>query len=97
MTPVFGVTRHRDGQARKVTVTEAMGVRADGGGFDTAALAEAAVGRVEALVRDLKLPRRLREAGVAADDLHRLAQLALQSRAVQTNPRKVTVGEIEGC
>jgi alcohol dehydrogenase class IV len=52
--------------------------------------AEEAIQRVQALVGQLGLPQRLRAAGVAEADLPRLAQLALRSRAVQSNPRPVT-------
>lgn len=50
----------------------------------------AAVERVAALIEQLGLPRRLRDAGVAADELPRLAAIALTSAAVQANPRAVT-------
>ncbi len=52
--------------------------------------AEAATERVHELIGQLGLPQRLRDVGVSEADLPRLAQLALRSRAVQSNPRTVT-------
>ena len=53
------------------------------------AAAEAVIQRVSALIDELRLPRRLRDAGVQATDLPQLAAVALQSRAVQSNPKPV--------
>src|SRR5579883_2291762 len=66
---------------------EAMGITR--AGQSAAAAAEAAIERVEQLIGELRLPRRLRDAGVQEADLRHLAALALQSRAVQSNPRPV--------
>jgi maleylacetate reductase len=55
--------------------------------------AEALVAQVAALIKGMGLPARLREAGVRREDLPRLAGLALQSRAVQSNPKPVTTVE----
>lgn len=74
-------------------LAEAMGLRAEA--RDPAGLAAASVERVAALVAGLNLPRRLRDVGVPAADLPRLAQLALQSRAVLSNPRPVGVEDAE--
>jgi maleylacetate reductase len=65
----------------------ALGVAADG--LSASAAAEAVTERVEQIIGRLGLPRRLRDVGVSAEDLPRLAQLALGSRAVQTNPRPI--------
>jgi maleylacetate reductase len=51
--------------------------------------AKAAVQRVDDLIGHLNLPQRLRDVGVSKADLPRLAQMALQSRAVQSNPKPV--------
>jgi alcohol dehydrogenase len=53
-----------------------------------AVAADAAQG-VDDLVGRMNLPQRLRDAGVNEADLPRLAQLALQSRAVQSNPKPI--------
>ncbi len=55
-----------------------------------------AIARVHDLIAGLNLPQHLRDVGVQEADLPQLAQLALQSRAVQNNPRPVTnAAEIE--
>ncbi len=66
---------------------EAMGIAI--AGRSERAAAEEAIQRVDDLIAQLHLPQRLREAGVKVDGLPRLAELALQSRAVQSNPRPV--------
>lgn len=53
-------------------------------------LAEKAAQAVYDLVTRIGLPQRLRDVGVAEADLPQLAQLALQSKAVQNNPKPVT-------
>lgn len=53
-------------------------------------LAEKAAQAVYDLVTQIGLPQRLRDVGVAEADLPQLAQLALQSKAVQNNPKPVT-------
>jgi alcohol dehydrogenase class IV len=67
-------------------VARAMGL--DGG--DDAGLAQRAADHVDAFITSLGLPQRLRDVGVAAGDLPRLARLALQSKAVQSNPQPIT-------
>lgn len=57
---------------------------------DALVVAEACVDRVFEFIQQLGLPQRLRDVGVAHDDIPRLAQLALQSRAVQDNPKPIT-------
>ena len=59
-------------------------------GESEAELAEKAAQTVYELVRQLGLPQRLRDAGVAEADLPRLAQIALKSQAVQNNPKPIT-------
>jgi alcohol dehydrogenase class IV len=66
---------------------EAIGL--DTHGLSPEAAALAAADWVSHLVARLGLPQRLRDAGVAEADLPRLAHLALQSRAVRSNPRPV--------
>lgn len=69
-------------------------------GRDTARLsleagAAAAADAVAELVRDLELPGRLREVGVAREDFLRLAKDAMEDIIVATNPRPVqTVDEV---
>lgn len=55
--------------------------------------AGAAIEAVERLIGQIGLPQRLHEAGVKEADLPHLAQLALQSNAVQQNPRPLTSPE----
>lgn len=45
--------------------------------------------RVEELTTRLNLPTRLRDAGVSASDLPKLAELAFQNKTVQNNPKKI--------
>jgi len=56
---------------------------------DDAALAEAGIEHVAALIGQLGLPRRLRDAGVPESALPQLAELAFQSRTVQNNPKPI--------
>lgn len=44
---------------------------------------------VQALVAQLNLPTRLRDAGVRQEDLPKLAELAFQNKTVQNNPKKI--------
>lgn len=48
-----------------------------------------AAGAVEALLRDLGLPTRLREVGIAREQLASVAAAAMTDRWVHTNPRKI--------
>jgi alcohol dehydrogenase class IV len=66
---------------------EAMGIARAGQSAEAAA--EAAIERVAQLIGQMHLPQRLRDAGVQEADLPHLAAVALQSRAVQSNPRPV--------
>jgi alcohol dehydrogenase class IV len=76
-------------------VARALGI--DTAGLTDEAAAAAAVDAVAALIHELDMPQRLRDAGVAADDLARLAALALKSAAVRANPRPVsTAAQVEG-
>jgi maleylacetate reductase len=73
---------------------EAMGISLTGRSPEAAA--EEAVQRVHDLIAQMNLPQRLRDVGVEKADLPHLAQLALQSRAVQNNPKPITsAGQIE--
>jgi maleylacetate reductase len=67
-------------------VARAMGLE----GGDDASLAQRAADHVYELITGLGLPQRLRDVGVTAGDLPRLARLALQSKAVQNNPKPIT-------
>jgi alcohol dehydrogenase class IV len=58
-------------------------------GDSTAAVAAAGIDRVAALIRELGLPQRLRDVGVAGSDLPQLARLAVASSAVRNNPKPV--------
>ncbi len=58
--------------------------------------AQAAVDYVAALTRSLRLPQRLREAGVHQADLPALARLAAASKTVKRNPKPVSVEAVEG-
>ncbi len=65
-------------------------------GPDAETAAEAAAQRIYDLIGQLNLPQHLREAGVGKTDLPHLAQVALQSRAVQSNPKPIkTAAQIE--
>ena len=67
---------------------EAMGI-ALAGRSDEDAVKEAAQ-RISDLVESMHLPQRLRDAGVREADLPHLAQLAFESRTVQSNPKPIT-------
>jgi maleylacetate reductase len=66
---------------------EAMGIATAGRPAEAAA--EDAIEQIARLIVQMKLPRRLREADVREADLPRLAQIAFQSRTVQSNPKPV--------
>jgi maleylacetate reductase len=71
---------------------EAMGIGRDKSGpyIRDEAVAEEVVERIYTLIGQMKLPQHLRSVGVKETDLPNLAQLALQSRAVQSNPKPIT-------
>ena len=71
---------------------EAMGVgrNTSASSIDDAVVAEEVVERIYTLIGQMKLPQHLRDVGVKETDLPNLAQLALQSRAVQSNPKPIT-------
>jgi maleylacetate reductase len=76
---------------------EAMGIERTKSGRDKSrtyesdeAVAEKVVERIYALIGQMKLPQHLRDVGVKEADLPYLAQLALQSRAVKSNPKPIT-------
>src|SRR3989440_397364 len=71
-----------------VPAAEAMGIVPSGKSPEAAV--EEAVQRIYDLIGRMNLPQHLREVGVQEADLPHLAQLALQSRAVQSNPRPIT-------
>lgn len=73
-------------------VARAMGLA----GRNDRELAERACRAVHDLVQSIGLPQRLRDVGVAEQDLPALAQAAMSSRAVQANPVEISEpGELE--
>ncbi len=71
---------------------EAMGIGRDQSGLykNDEATAEEAVQRIYNLIAQMNLPQHLRDVGVREADLPHLAQVALQSRAVQNNPKPIS-------
>ena len=71
---------------------EAMGVERNtsASSISDEVVAEEVVERIYTLIGQMKLPQHLRSVGVKETDLPNLAQLALQSRAVQSNPKPIT-------
>ena len=71
---------------------EAIGVGRDKSGpyISDEAAAEEVVERIYKLIGRMKLPQHLRDVGVKEADLPYLAQLALQSSAVKSNPKPIT-------
>jgi alcohol dehydrogenase len=67
---------------------EAMRIPVAGRSEETAA--RDMVESIRALIARMNLPQRLRDVGVQEADLPRLAELALESRAVKENPKSVT-------
>jgi alcohol dehydrogenase class IV len=67
---------------------EAMGIERVGRSDEV--VAEGAAQFVSRLITQLNLPQRLRDAGVKEGDLPNLSRVALQSRAVQSNPKPIT-------
>jgi alcohol dehydrogenase class IV len=66
-------------------------------GLDEAEAAEAAVTAVERLRTDIGIPNRLRELGVAKEQLRPFAEKAFGiKRILRVNPRPVTVDDLEG-
>jgi alcohol dehydrogenase class IV len=60
-------------------------------------VAEEAVERIYTLIGQMNLPQHLRFVGVKEADIPNLAQLSLQNRTVQSNPKPITKAEqIEG-
>src|SRR6266568_5316228 len=73
---------------------EAMGISLAGRSAESAV--EEAIQRVYDLIGQMNLPQRLRDIGVQETDLPHLARVALQSRAVQSNPKPISdVAQIE--
>ncbi len=66
----------------------AMGISLTGRSAEMAV--EEAAQRIYNLVGSMNLPQRLRDVGVPEADLPQLAQLAFQSRTVQSNPKPIT-------
>jgi alcohol dehydrogenase class IV len=80
--------------AEQAQFAETIGIARDG--RSDAALAEDGIEHVAALIAQLGLPQRLRDAGVPEAALPQLAELALQSRTVRNNPKPIgAVAELE--
>jgi maleylacetate reductase len=80
-------------------VAEVMGVERNTSAtsLDDEAVAEEAVERIYTFIGQMNLPQHLRSVGVKETDISNLAQLALQNRAVQSNPKPITnAAQIEG-
>ena len=71
-----------------IPAAEAMKVSENGS--SPKGVIEALAEKIHELIRDMKLPQRLRDVRVAESDLPRLAQLAFQNRTVQNNPKPIT-------
>ena len=67
---------------------EAMGI--DISSMSAEEAAEAAAQRVDELVIEMQLPRRLRDLGIREEQLPELAQLAFANRTVQNNPKPIS-------
>ncbi|GGF97002.1 1,3-propanediol dehydrogenase [Rhodococcoides trifolii] len=76
-----------------VLVAESLNLPEHRGAPEEAALAVA--DRVEALAREVGVPRTLGELGVREQDLDRLAALALRDACMATNPRTPTHADVE--
>jgi alcohol dehydrogenase class IV len=70
----------------------AMGIGCDtpGAYMSDEVIAEEAVQTIYDLIGQMNLPQRLRDAGVEEAELPHLAQMALLSRSVQSNPKPIT-------
>lgn len=74
--------------AELAQAAEPMGIAR--GNRSTISVAESIVHHLSDLVQQMGLPQRLRDAGVSESDLPHLAQLAFESRTVQSNPKPIT-------
>ncbi|HUL59431.1 MAG TPA: iron-containing alcohol dehydrogenase [Anaeromyxobacteraceae bacterium] len=79
-------------EGRLAAVAVAMGEGAGDGG--NSALAVRAVEGIRALVRDLGLPARLRDAAVREEDLPRIAAKAFEDASHRTSPRPCTEADL---
>lgn len=77
---------------RYTDVAAALGVAVDS--LTPSAAAEAAVDRVEALIRSLAIPPGLRSLGVDPGDFERFAHNALRDAYITTNPRPVCESDV---
>jgi alcohol dehydrogenase class IV len=77
--------------ARLAQVALALGVPAEG---DEATLAHAAIARVRALIEEVGLPCRLRDAGVGEEALPRVAQKAFEDASHRANPRPCSEADL---
>jgi alcohol dehydrogenase class IV len=73
---------------------EALGIPVAGRSANAAA--KELVEYISRLIGKMDLPQRLRDTGVPEADIPRLAELALESRAVRDNPKSVTIAQIQG-
>lgn len=77
--------------AQLALAARAMGINGASQGVEMAA--EALVDKVYDFIGRLGLPQRLRDVGVLENQIPHLAELALQNRAVQNNPKPITSAE----
>ena len=73
--------------SRLLPAAEAMAIQTNG--INPMNVIEALAQRIFELIGQMKLPQRLRDAGVKQSDLPRLAQLAFQNHTVQNNPKPI--------
>jgi maleylacetate reductase len=71
-----------------IPAAQAMGISTNGRN-PTTVIVEAAQ-KIFDLIRQMKLPQRLRDVGVKESDLATLAEIALKNRTVQNNPKPIT-------
>lgn len=87
------VTAHQIARAAEVMEVESKKAAAYS---NDEVVAEEVVERIYTLIAQMNLPQHLRSVDVSEADIPKLAQLALQSRAVQNNPKQITdVSQIE--
>lgn len=75
-------------------IAHAMGV-VPGGTSDTVSVARSGIAAVRQLLADIGLPARLADVGVREEDVPGLAEDAVQTKDIRTNPRRWTLEDIE--
>lgn len=71
-------------------IAAAVAMNVPENGIGPEGVVEGLADKIHELIRNMNLPQRLRDVGVAEPDLPRLAQLAFQNRTVQNNPKPIT-------